>query len=360
MKYLIPLFKTSSKYLSVFLLLLSLVALNNPFRTIDAAEAYLGDSGFTEVSGDSQGDSTFFENPNNFVGDSTFREVPQFVGDSTFTEIPAPQPPVAPSCEVKRLYPECDPKGPGFVHEVWRESDCSLGIRNIQFQGGVCGDTAAPQPVASCTETKREYPQCGGTVGLESFPKTDTILVTELTNSCTGAKDYWRIPPVNLGNRGECLILQPTPTLAPTVAVVAPTPPVVVQRPPQVPVLDQSCPEGTDFGGVRDSNIICVQQSQNQTQNAQAVANAFTGPITVNVPAGNTSPQIIERVVPVAAKTVVAGNVVELPKTGLPIAAWGLTALAPLGFRLRRFGNSLKKSTSVAQYLWRKREFEKN
>lgn len=318
------------------------------------------------------------------------------------------------SCRVERLYPECDPTGPGWVHEVWRGSDCNLFIppQSVQFQGGVCGDTLAPapQPTPSpvCQEITRSYPQCGGTVGLLDFPKTDTIWVTEITNTCTGAKDYWRIPPLNLGNRGECfvaptptpVVVFPTPTpVSPPVCiqvitnarnpftgecrafptpcdvpsgwqVVAscfvptptPTVPVVTPVPPQGGV-SQSCPNGTTFGGINGSNLICVQQVQNQVQNAIANANASTGPITVTV-AGSTSPQIIERAVvinpaPVVVKTVVAGDMVELPKTGLPIAAWALTGLAPLGFRLRRFGYSLKKSTRVAQYLWQQREFDK-
>lgn len=48
----------------------------------------------------------------------------------------------------------------------------------------------------------------------------------------------------------------------------------------------------------------------------------------------------------------------QLPKTGLPLIAWGLAGLLPVGLRLRKMGNMGNISDS-AIYTWQKREFNK-
>ena len=48
----------------------------------------------------------------------------------------------------------------------------------------------------------------------------------------------------------------------------------------------------------------------------------------------------------------------QLPKTGLPILAWGLAGLLPLGLKLKNIGNHGKNSDS-ALYINQKREFLK-
>jgi hypothetical protein len=49
----------------------------------------------------------------------------------------------------------------------------------------------------------------------------------------------------------------------------------------------------------------------------------------------------------------------ELPKTGLPLFAWALSGLLPLGIGLRKFG-SFKQNDSDPNYIYQKREFLKD
>lgn len=129
--------------------------------------------------------------------------------------------------------------------------------------------------------------------------------------------------------------LTPTPT---RVVTLTPTPTVPVGN--AVVVADLRCPNGTSFGGIRGSNVICVQQTQNQNQTVTNTARANTGPISITL---------------ASAKETIE----ELPKTGLPMAAWFLPALLPLGLKLRRFGGLDKIGENVSSYLWQKREFDK-
>ncbi len=271
--------------------------------------------------------------------------------------------------------------------------------------GDVWGDGGV-----ACNEVKRTpYPQCAGTVGLEDKTKYsvgDTILVTPIED-CYG--NLIRYDTQNYGNLGQCGVPAPGTgsTGSPSTVVSAPgsgspmTIPVVVapsqnQESMSIPIVVapaapnqnqnttpnqgtvpgvtptptlgvvspvtsniQSCPAGTVWGGVEGSNIICVQQNQSQTQNAVANANAYTGAITINVPNTQSGPRVVESVKVLPAQNVVLAGTTTLPKTGLPFAAWGLTGLAPLGFKLRRFGDLTKPGTGLAQYLWQSREFNR-
>ena len=273
-------------------------------------------------------------------------------------------------------YPQCggtlglEDRNPSHIFMVTRVKDCNgniLRYTNSDLgQSDQCGVAPQTAPAPVCTEAGREYPQCGGTIGLENFPNTDTILVTELTNSCDGTK---RFEHRNLGNRGECAraaapapatsVAFPTATPTPFPIFVTPTPvpaaiptaaPVVVAVPRGAAV---SCPSGTVFGGINGSNIICVQQSQTQTQSSLSTSNASTGAINITL-AGNPQSSGITPV-----KTVLVAGATELPKTGLPLAAWSLGGLFPLGIKLRKWGHFAKKSTESAHYLWQKREWGK-
>lgn len=182
---------------------------------------------------------------------------------------------------------------------------------------------------------------------------------------------------------GACVVPTATPTPTPPVFVptATPTPTPIIFVPTATPTptrfitppvpgpITQECPSGTVFGGINGSNLICVQQVQNQVQNAIANANASTGSITINTPSAGspvvirsttfitpTPGEIILAAAP--AKTVVV-QTTELPKTGLPIAAWSLTGLAPLGYGLRRFGAFKKISADTATFIWQSREFNK-
>jgi hypothetical protein len=55
---------------------------------------------------------------------------------------------------------------------------------------------------------------------------------------------------------------------------------------------------------------------------------------------------------------VAPSNVYELPRTGLPLIAWGVAALLPFGLKLRRFGRG-QQNGSTPHTLWEKRQFRR-
>jgi hypothetical protein len=121
-----------------------------------------------------------------------------------------------------------------------------------------------------------------------------------------------------------------TPTVTPTVApTVTPTPGQNLQ-----------CPAGFN-GTISGSNIVCVQQSQTAT-GGSATANATGG--SVNITTTNPTTQTVS----------------SLPKTGLPIAAWAMSGLLPVGLGFKRFGKNLSDNKNIAAYLWQEREYQKN
>ncbi|MBI4036830.1 hypothetical protein HY385_00180 [Candidatus Daviesbacteria bacterium] len=153
-----------------------------------------------------------------------------------------------------------------------------------------------------------------------------------------------------------------TPTPTPTITVT-PTP-----TPVEANVI--SCPAGF-IKTISGSNIICVQQIQNNNQTVTSTSNASTGeinvtqqapsvPATVVVPVAS-APQVVTKTVTVpVAKPVV--TVTELPKTGLPIGAWFLSSLIPVGIGLmRKFRVSEKGEVEDSPYyLSQKRRFFKD
>lgn len=107
-------------------------------------------------------------------------------------------------CLYEYKYPECDPKGPGWVHEVWQNCEGKYDFRNIQFQARVCGDSGQqPSPQEdSCLEDRSDkYPQCGGTAGLEDKDPTHTYLITRVKD-CQG--NILRYEQEDLGDQGQC------------------------------------------------------------------------------------------------------------------------------------------------------------
>jgi uncharacterized repeat protein (TIGR01451 family) len=80
---------------------------------------------------------------------------------------------------------------------------------------------------------------------------------------------------------------------------------------------------------------------------------------TVSVQTGNLTDQDSSSfcigLVPVKAPLPVE----ELPKTGLPIVAWGLAGLLPIGLKLKKFGQNSKDNENNADYIWQKRQYQK-
>lgn len=96
--------------------------------------------------------------------------------------------------------------------------------------------------------------------------------------------------------------------------------------------------------------------------NSTSLAYSYSGGSNVTI--NQAAPAVAPRVVTVAAPAVtkVAASKVaveELPKTGLPLAAWTLSGFLPVGLGLRRFGSAKKSLQGSASYLWQKREFSK-
>lgn len=166
--------------------------------------------------------------------------------------------------------------------------------------------------------------------------------------------------------------LQPQPTISPTptptftiIPSLAPTvtPPSggFVQIPTQATQLTttQQCPSGTTE--IKEGNSIVCVINTNVNNNQNSIQNNFNPVITVS-----PSPQVVKAIVTEATPSAqpkvveVAGvtSVKELPKTGAPLAAWGLISLLPIGIRLRRFGSSFKKLAN-ANFIWEERELKK-
>ena len=47
----------------------------------------------------------------------------------------------------------------------------------------------------------------------------------------------------------------------------------------------------------------------------------------------------------------------QLPNTGLPLAAWFISGLLPVGMKLKRFGQSEEGSVNAGLQIWQAREF---
>jgi hypothetical protein len=87
----------------------------------------------------------------------------------------------------------------------------------------------------------------------------------------------------------------------------------------------------------------------------QPVAAATPQPV-IKVPVVyQEQPPVIQ---PVATATSSA-NVKELPKTGLPIAAWSLGGLIPAGWGLLKFRKGNKETLDNPNFIWEKRQFTK-
>lgn len=152
--------------------------------------------------------------------------------------------------------------------------------------------------------------------------------------------------------------------------------PVVV---PQQPVIPLSVTNNNTNNNTNDNtninnntNNINMSQAQNQSQTSVSSANASTGRQVVSVvapvqqiPVQQVPVQVVRTVqqVPVVqtvtavpTKTPVVAQQ-ELPRTGLPMALWTLSALAPFGLKLRSFGRPDKGEGNIGRYVWQEREF---
>lgn len=274
-------------------------------------------------------------------------------------------------------------------------------VKNVRISAR-CHENPVRQPKASVliradnadtvTDTATVNLTDGKKQGLTYLPGHVRVFSKSCPNGCSGS-DTVATGSLGVGNLGsgeavqvafKCLVtnnVTPTPTATPTktptpTATPTPTPtatPIATPTPTEVPTLTPTppqenvvqCPEGF-VKTISGSNIICIQQvqSQNQTQNVVQEVNASggsatTGDVLVNVTStGGTSASTTSVQPLVLSAATGPSDVSELPKTGLPLAAWALTGLLPAGIGIRKFSSRGEKdSKEGANYIWQWRQF---
>jgi hypothetical protein len=136
-----------------------------------------------------------------------------------------------------------------------------------------------------------------------------------------------------------------TPTPLPS---VIPTPSPSPSPSPTVTPIPTPTPVPTSTPAPQ---IITQNQEQSQTQNNNQNVNVtVTAPSSAPVVLGAQAPQILSSE-PTKIK--------ELPKTGLPLALWGISALAPIGFMLKKKDANSQDYEDTANSQWIKRQLEK-
>lgn len=155
--------------------------------------------------------------------------------------------------------------------------------------------------------------------------------------------------------RAACPVVQvvatPTPIQSgptPTPIVITPTPAPIGGTTIRTPV---ECPNGTN-PTIYNSTIVCVSNT----------AVASTGPINVvnsNTNTINTPPQVVLAAAPQVVYTDQKQPVQQLPKTGLPLGAWSLTGMLPIGLGLRKFTSMKYLAEVTPNYIWQLKEFAK-
>ncbi len=156
----------------------------------------------------------------------------------------------------------------------------------------------------------------------------------------------------------------PTITVTPTVTVT-PTPTGTIAPTPttgQGNVV--SCPEGF-VSVVSGSNIICMQQVNNQSVNVTNNNNNTNNNSATGGSSNNTNNITVKAAAAAAAAPTpapVASSVpavTQLPRTGLPMGAWLLSGLLPGGLGIRRLTKRGQGNSDSATYIWQKRDFDK-
>jgi hypothetical protein len=153
----------------------------------------------------------------------------------------------------------------------------------------------------------------------------------------------------------------PTPTFIPTPPpTFVPTPmPTLVPTPP--PCFICQTPPPT-MPPVNNTQVQNNTQIQNNTQNNNQHQN-----VVVNVPpaqggvvlAANAPKVITQSSAPQVMTQTKGGVVTELPKTGLPLAAWALMGLLPAGAGLKRLTRNDSNDDVTANFIWEERELKK-
>lgn len=233
--------------------------------------------------------------------------------------------------------PAFDPNADLQDFIVWYSGECAPTPTNVPPTPTQVPPTPTQVPPTPTQEPPTPTPT--------DVPPTPTLIPTGTLTPTPTATVTPTATPTPTGTLTPTMTPTVTPTRAPTATPI-----------PQGNVVE--CPSGF-VKTISGSNIICLQQvqNQNQSQSSNSTSNASTGTISVNVTGGSTTQTTTTGAVEVKG---VSTSVSQLPKTGLPIAAWALSGLLPAGLGFRRFGRGKEGSKDHAQYIWQKREFEKD
>lgn len=244
-------------------------------------------------------------------------------------------------CGANQTY--CEPTGAGAYHLVTKHSGVCDPANGAHESDG-CAYVYDVDPTnyrdANCTTTSQPQPQPAANLGTcyicdggnwRVAGGSGHQMTSDQCNQEQNSAFNQPNKPSWCGAKEEAREVPATP--APT---AAPAPAQAIQQQGQVVYA---------FGG-----------------NSTSLAYSYSGGSNVTI--NQAAPEVAPRVVTVAAPAVtkVAASKVaveELPKTGLPLAAWTLSGFLPVGLGLRRFGSAKKSLQGSASYLWQKREFSK-
>lgn len=237
--------------------------------------------------------------------------------------------------------------GSNSVWGIWSRDGSRLITEKTNFgrRPGECGNPVTPltPPV-----TPSPAPAC-----------FEQVISTR--NTCVGQQ----LCQVQSRRRSNCSIVDDSPTNCQSVdgfcgfSSPRPTPtPTPTPTPAATQAVTQQQFQCNDGRWV-NSAVQCQQQQQTQQQfNNQVVtlAGQPASPVSSGVGAPMAVRTVEEKQAPQV--TQIAGEVRELPRTGIPAVAWGFIGLLPLGLSLRKFGRSVKENIT-ANYLWEERQFKK-
>ena len=244
------------------------------------------------------------------------------------------------ACQAAPTYPT--PHAPSCPADSKTCSDGSVVVRN---PGAGCAFYACPvTPAPVCNNTTDQEASCVGQQYCISNVVRDchNNIVSRNQVSCQHVA-------------GRCGY-NPTPACTPNGSCSAPAP---------------SCGQTTT--GVDNCNKSCSRTGAACAAPVQPVQpiTITTNPVqtvtqTVTVPGGTTTTREVIREVArtgnvgvgTSAATTYYYATKELPKTGLPLLAYGAAAFIPVGFRFRRFGKAKEDSSAKASFIWEDRQFK--
>lgn len=107
---------------------------------------------------------------------------------------------------------------------------------------------------------------------------------------------------------------------------------------------------------VRPINVSAASNANAVSSSTSSATGGGGGSATVTVTQSQSQVQP-----PVARQKAPLVQAKELPRTGLPIVAWGIAALVPFGMKMRKFlSNSVKSQDDKPLFIAQKRKFTKD